>query len=133
MLGEVGQNEKSQLREPVHIPEIAIDRRGRPLHRQIRDQILASIRRGRSLPGTRIPSTRSLAALLGVSRNTVLAAYDELTADGVLEGQQGSGMRVAGEAMVPRLDLDAILRAAHFPARLVLLEDPDGNSITVNY
>jgi len=130
----MGQNEKSHLREPVHIPEIVIDRGERAaLHRQIRDQIFVSIRAGTSRAGARLPSTRSLATLLGVSRNTVLAAYDELTSEGVLEGQPGSGMRVAGELMVPRFELEEIIRAAHFPARSVWLEDPDGNLIVVNY
>ena len=46
-------------------------------------------------PGTRLPSSRSLAADLGVARNTVADSYAELVAEGWLTAQQGSGTRVA--------------------------------------
>ena len=71
--------------------------------------------------------------MLGVSRNTVLAAYDELAASDVIEGTQGSGMRVKGAALIPTLDLPNVLRAARYPARLVFMNDPDGNPLAVNY
>jgi GntR family transcriptional regulator/MocR family aminotransferase len=54
-----------------------------------------AIRGGRLAPGTRLPSTRSLATDLGVARNTVAEAYAELTAEGWLVARQGSGTRVA--------------------------------------
>jgi GntR family transcriptional regulator/MocR family aminotransferase len=65
------------------------------LSRQIfvgaRDAILA----GRLSPGEALPSTRQLAGLLGVSRNTVCDAYDMLLAEGFLVSRQGSPTRVA--------------------------------------
>jgi GntR family transcriptional regulator/MocR family aminotransferase len=57
-----------------------------------------AVRTGRLVPGTRLPSSRSLAADLGIARNTVADAYSELVAEGWLTAQQGSGTRVAWSA-----------------------------------
>ncbi|GAA3139103.1 PLP-dependent aminotransferase family protein [Streptomyces rameus] len=54
-----------------------------------------AVRSGRLAPGTRLPPYRSLAADLGVARNTVADAYAELVAEGWLAARQGSGTRVA--------------------------------------
>ncbi|UQA93475.1 aminotransferase-like domain-containing protein [Streptomyces halobius] len=54
-----------------------------------------AVRTGRLAPGTRLPSSRSLAADLGIARNTVADAYAELVAEGWLSARQGSGTRVA--------------------------------------
>ncbi|UGT43371.1 PLP-dependent aminotransferase family protein [Nocardia yamanashiensis] len=54
-----------------------------------------AIRAGRLAAGSRLPSTRTLAAELGLSRGTVTAAYDQLIAEGHLTARQGSGTRVA--------------------------------------
>jgi GntR family transcriptional regulator/MocR family aminotransferase len=56
------------------------------------------VRSGRLAPGTRLPPYRSLAADLGVARNTVADAYAELVAEGWLTARQGSGTRVAERA-----------------------------------
>jgi GntR family transcriptional regulator / MocR family aminotransferase len=73
-----------------------LDRRGRsPLQRQIYDQIREAILSGRFAPGARVPSSRDLAADLTVSRNTVTGAFDQLLAEGYLEGRIGSGTYVA--------------------------------------
>ncbi|GII62933.1 GntR family transcriptional regulator [Sphaerisporangium krabiense] len=56
----------------------------------------AAIREGRLAPGSRLPSTRALAAEAGLSRNTVGAAYDQLIAEGYLTARRGSGTSVAG-------------------------------------
>lgn len=61
------------------------------LIRALRD----AVRSGRLAPGTRLPSSRSLAADLGIARNTVADAYAELVAEGWLTARQGSGTRVA--------------------------------------
>src|ERR1019366_5890784 len=52
---------------------------------------------GRLPPGSRLPSTRAFAAELGISRNTVMGAFDQLLAEGYLEGKVGSGTYVAQE------------------------------------
>ncbi len=66
-------------------------RRSAPLHRQLYAEIRGAVLSGRLAAGARLPSTRSLAADLGVSRNTVAAAFDQLMAEGYLEGKVGSG------------------------------------------
>ncbi|WP_217207577.1 PLP-dependent aminotransferase family protein [Streptomyces sp. AC550_RSS872] len=64
------------------------------LTRALRD----AVREGRLAPGTRLPPYRSLAADLGLARNTVADAYAELVAEGWLTARQGSGTRVAERA-----------------------------------
>jgi GntR family transcriptional regulator/MocR family aminotransferase len=56
--------------------------------------IRAAIDAGRLLPGTRLPSTRSVAQDLGLARGTVTSAYQQLAAEGYLEAAHGSGTRV---------------------------------------
>jgi GntR family transcriptional regulator/MocR family aminotransferase len=66
-----------------------------PLHEQIERSIRESIRDGRLLAGARLPSTRSLALELGVSRGVVTEAYSQLAAEGYLVSRQGAPVRVA--------------------------------------
>ena len=54
-----------------------------------------AVRIGRLAPGLRLPSSRALAADLGIARNTVAEAYGQLVAEGWLVARQGSGTRVA--------------------------------------
>lgn len=75
---------------------ITLDREtGPPVFRQIADAISGDIIRGRLRPGTQLPGTRTLAQRLEVNRNTVLAAYQELTAEGWLMTSAASGTFVA--------------------------------------
>jgi GntR family transcriptional regulator/MocR family aminotransferase len=60
-----------------------------------------AVRDGRLPPGTRLPSTRSLATTLGVARGTVSAAYDPLVAEGYLSARTGSGTVVAAVLSEP--------------------------------
>lgn len=62
------------------------------------DALREAARTGRLAPGTRLPSSRTLAADLGIARNTVADAYAELVAEGWLTARQGSGTRVAQRA-----------------------------------
>lgn len=66
-----------------------------PLYRQLYDWLRGAILTGRIRPGTRLQSTRELATELGVSRNTVMNAFEQLLAEGYLEGQVGSGTYVS--------------------------------------
>ena len=59
-----------------------------------------ALQTGRLVPGTRLPSSRALAADLGIARNTVAEAYAQLGAEGWLTARQGSGTRVASTAVV---------------------------------
>ena len=66
-----------------------------PLHEQVERAIRGSVRAGRLAPGTRLPSTRALAAELGISRGVVSEAYGQLAAEGYLLIRQGAPVRVA--------------------------------------
>ncbi|MGH2601409.1 MAG: PLP-dependent aminotransferase family protein, partial [Dehalococcoidia bacterium] len=68
-----------------------------PLHRKLADALRQAIDRGHLAVGQRLPSERDLAARLSVSRSTVVAAYDSLRTDGLLESRRGSGTRVSGD------------------------------------
>jgi GntR family transcriptional regulator/MocR family aminotransferase len=78
---------------------IELDRsRPRGLRAQVEDELRDAIRSGRLAPGTSLPSSRALAADLGVTRGVVVAAYDQLTAEGYLVAHQGSGTVVNANA-----------------------------------
>lgn len=62
-----------------------------PLFRQLYAALKDAILRGALAPGARLPATRELCRALGVSRQTVLMAYDQLTAEGYLRGGVGQG------------------------------------------
>jgi len=66
-----------------------------PLYRQLYEALRGAILAGQLKPGTRLQSTREMAAELGVSRNTVMNAFEQLLAEGYLEGQVGSGTYVS--------------------------------------
>ena len=75
---------------------IRIDRRLREsLQMQLYQQIRLRIISGALSAGSRLPSTRDLTGQLGVSRNTIVYAFDRLVAEGYLEGRRGSGIYVA--------------------------------------
>ena len=72
-----------------------LDRAGLALHLQIRRAIVAAIERRLFTTQARLPSTRQLASLLGVARNTVVAAYQQLIDDGFLVAHARSGIFLA--------------------------------------
>jgi GntR family transcriptional regulator/MocR family aminotransferase len=74
---------------------VVLDRGAGPLRIQIQDQLREAIRERRLSAGERLPSTRRLAELLGVSRGTVVDVYEQLLAEGYVESSVGSGTRVA--------------------------------------
>lgn len=73
----------------------------RELLREVHGQLRAAILDGRLQPGARLPATRTLAQRLGVSRNTMLAAYDLLLSEGYLRARPGAGTYVADTVAVP--------------------------------
>jgi len=76
---------------------IRIDRGfAQPLFRQVADQIARAVPEGRLPVGTRLPSTRRLAEQLGLCRQTILAAYEELLCEGWTHGHVGRGTFVRG-------------------------------------
>ena len=81
-----------------------------PLYRQIAEQIQAQIVSGEIPEGFRFPSERQLADALGVNRTTILNAYKELKADGLMDshvgrGQQQTGQRQAGQRQAGQASL----------------------------
>ena len=75
---------------------VALDARSRhPVFLQIARAVAEDVRRGRLKPGARLPGTRELARTLRVHRNTVVAAYDELAAEGWIETARAAGTFVS--------------------------------------
>jgi GntR family transcriptional regulator/MocR family aminotransferase len=75
---------------------VTLDRSsGKPLHRQLSEDLRHAIQTGRLTPDTRMPATRLLAADLGLSRRLVVDVYNQLTAEGFLVSRRGSGTYVA--------------------------------------
>ncbi|MDX6804804.1 PLP-dependent aminotransferase family protein [Terrihabitans rhizophilus] len=68
-----------------------------PLHRQLYERLIDDIEAGAMKPGQKLPSTRDLAQTLGVSRNTIMLAFEHLISEGFLEPVSGSGTYVARE------------------------------------
>jgi len=97
------------------LTHIVLDRRSAiPLHRQLYNALREAMLTGRLRAGTRLPSTRTLAQELGLSRITVMDAFDQLFSEGCLEGKVGSGTyvvygqsghvgRLADQKLTPRV------------------------------
>jgi GntR family transcriptional regulator / MocR family aminotransferase len=70
---------------------IPLSKTGEPLSRQVYLGVRNAIMSGTMPAGQRLPSTRDLAEQLGISRTVVVLAYDQLLAEGFVEGRRGSG------------------------------------------
>ncbi|MEC1473309.1 PLP-dependent aminotransferase family protein [Bacillus haynesii] len=99
-----------------------------PLYQQIEQIIKEKILQGEWPAGTKIPSQRKLASMFQVNRSTVTAALDELTAQGLLEGNRGGGTKVAnqiwsGLTAGPPLDWTSYVRSGiHRPNSMTVQE-----------
>jgi GntR family transcriptional regulator/MocR family aminotransferase len=103
-----------RLKGPVDLL-VELDHHGeRPLYEQLERALRDAIRDGRLPAGARLPSSRALAAELGISRGVVTSAYDQLAAEGYLETRQGAPVRVSRgvRAQPPRPPTPSLL--AHF-------------------
>ncbi len=80
-----------------------------PIYEQIRRQIVQLVRDGLLPPGSKIPSVRQLALKLGVGKNTVSQAYDELSAESIIETRHGSGTYITDS---PGITIEHNLRTA---------------------
>jgi len=106
-------DQSSQARELL----VELDRRApTTLSAQLEGQLRNAVRSGRLKPGTPLPSTRALAAQLGVSRGLVVGAYAQLGAEGYLLLRRGASPRVARVAAAPAPA--AATRAFHFEHNL---------------
>jgi DNA-binding transcriptional regulator YhcF (GntR family) len=108
-------------------------RRSEPLFLQIARQLREAIESGRVPRAAALPSTRVLARMLSVSRNTTIAAYEELASRGLVHSRRGAGVYARGPAVVAGFSMSAVTRAAQFPARSVMVLDPDGNPLRISY
>ncbi|HKD86397.1 MAG TPA: PLP-dependent aminotransferase family protein [Terriglobales bacterium] len=91
------------------------------LYSQLYQQLRTKILKGHLQPGARLPSTRALASELAIARNTVMNAYEQLLAEGYLEGETGSGTYVARalpEAVLHTAPVESARRAGRSVARL---------------
>jgi len=89
-----------------------------PIWRQLMESMAWQIDIGRLAPGSVLPSTRTLAKQLGLSRTTVQAAYDELYCLGYLRGRVGDGSYVSARDARVRPPVHERIRTA--------FGDPDG-------
>jgi GntR family transcriptional regulator/MocR family aminotransferase len=106
-------------RQLVVIPALQVSlnpQSATPFHQQLYDGIRAVILTGRLPGGTRLPATRALARQLGVSRNTVLNAFDQLLAEGYIEARVGSGTYVSRALPDELLSVSGPGAAPHPPA-----------------
>ena len=108
-----------------------LDRSGLALHFQIRRAIVTAIERGLFTAQARLPSTRQLATLLGVARNTVVNAYQQLIDEGFLVAHERSGIFLAPDLAVSQAPaapggrtIDWSERLALRPARLRQITKP---------
>jgi GntR family transcriptional regulator / MocR family aminotransferase len=75
--------------------DLHLDRSGPRVRAGLENTLRDAVRTGRLAPGLLLPSSRALAADLGIARNTVAEAYSQLVAEGWLTAERGSGTRVA--------------------------------------
>jgi GntR family transcriptional regulator / MocR family aminotransferase len=81
---------------------LELDRtRAEPLRVQLERELREAIRSGRLDAGERLPSSRAMAAGLGISRGLVIECYSQLQAEGFLTSRTGSVTRVAAGALAP--------------------------------
>lgn len=107
------------------VPVLAVDRASSlPLYRQLYEGYREAIVERRLLAGQRLPSTRSLAKELRISRIPVLSAFEQLSAEGYFETRVGSGTFVAG-ALPDQPPAPAARGKAVRPGRRPVSQGPD--------
>ena len=140
--GEKEQNKgtaegDSLRRRTLYMPSVILDRtHPEPLHLQLYKRLGRAIRSGEIGGPGRLPSTRVMSKLLGVSRNTVVIAYEALAADGLICSEPGSGMNISSTRTtngILSMNLPKLIRDAQYPVRTVPFADPDGNPLSINY
>ena len=89
---------------------IRLDQCGRHLYEQIYEYIREEIIRGELQKDEKLPSSRSLAANLGVARSTVDFAYSQLADEGYIRARRSSGFYVCGIEVLPQSPAAAAVR-----------------------
>ena len=95
--------------------DLHLDVNGPRVRAALETTLREAVSNGRLRPGTRLPSSRALAADLGMARNTVAEAYGQLAAEGWLSAVQGSGTRVAARVSAPGPAASSVERTARAP------------------
>jgi GntR family transcriptional regulator / MocR family aminotransferase len=95
--------------------DLHLDRTGPRVRAGLENTLRDAVRTGRLAPGLLLPSSRVLAADLGIARNTVADAYGQLVAEGWLTAERGSGTRVADRAPAVRAATAAPVQPASRP------------------
>ncbi len=72
-----------------------------PVFRQVYLQLRSAILSGALRPGTKLPSTRELATQLGISRSAIVAAFEQLLAEGYALGKKGAGTFITSDLPEP--------------------------------
>ncbi|MFN8523292.1 MAG: PLP-dependent aminotransferase family protein [Chloroflexota bacterium] len=99
-------------------PDAVPARAARSLQQQLYAQLREDVLTGKLAAGARAPSTRGLAETLGVSRTTVVLAYDQLLAEGYLETRRGSGTYVSSRLAPSSESRGAFASTGTTPRRL---------------
>src|SRR3954469_23789574 len=116
MATEPPKREATLSRQQFDLPVVVERRAGQPLSVQLGHQLRDAMDEGRVRAGERLASTRALTSALGVSRTVVTAAYEQLYAEGWLEGRHGSGTYVADIAPGAATAKDTTGTDRHRPA-----------------
>jgi DNA-binding transcriptional MocR family regulator len=135
---------RPRIQPLAHLPPIRRLRGGASLSRQLAAALQAAIQAGAVAPRGQLPSSRTLARATGVSRNTVLRAYDMLSRAGVITTARGAGTfapsaarlaaAVAGVTRRTGVEppwLASVLTEARVPTHAAAFRDPDGHPLQV--
>ncbi len=105
----------------IDLAHIVLDKSAsQALHRQLYTALRIAVLQGSLLPGMRIPSSRDLCSSLGISRNTVVMAFEQLIAEGYLESRVGDGCYVSSAVAesLPQIQQTAVLRPSQTTATM---------------
>ena len=103
-----------------------------PIFLQIGQNVRALLARAELMPGDKLPSARDLAQRLGVNPNTVVHAYSQLEADGVIETKRGLGTFVREDAPVTVMQREMLQAAAEgFATEITRLGVPRDEALAV--
>jgi len=94
---------------------------GLPLYRWLYGELRSAILAGHLRPGSRLPATRELAVQYGLSRPTIVTAFEQLRSEGYVEGKIGSGTYVSQtlpEELLQAPDIRAVAKAQSHRIRL---------------
>ncbi|CUB03736.1 MocR-like pyridoxine biosynthesis transcription factor PdxR [Marinomonas fungiae] len=106
---------------------LSLEENSTPRYEQLRQQLLQAMDQGRLKEGDKLPSSRTLAQMLGVSRSVIMQAYDQLISEGVLASQPKRGVYVAQQAsFVP-----APMAVKSAPTPLVMAQFDSGADVSV--